>query len=284
MSSFAKVLKTLDEEGRIALSRVSKTNRKELSTLIETGIVVEKHVGAGKSLVVTNSDALENNIKAIFPHGLDAAIEGTDNRADAVAVHRNSKKAKVKNCFEFILFRVLSQNIQTLLLNDQVLPVSLWCKQAGVAAIKLSDDDTLEINGNLATVENKQVFWEFEKLSLNVDLVVYAEGRISNRFVNALLLDEDYEFYHLGDYDPVGVDEYHRIKRSFPNAKMHIPDNIDNLFKYGKESLLTKNRAIYEKLRFVDDYQVKRIVDLISRNNCGLEHEILLRDINGAKE
>ncbi len=281
MSSLAKILKVMGEEGKIASSKISKTNRKKLSTLIETGIIVEKYVGPGKSLVVKNFDALEKNIKSLFPSGLDAAIYGTGNRADAVAVHRDSKKVKKgkSSGFEIILFRAVSQNIQSLLLNKKVLPVSHWCMHAGVAAVKLSDGDTLDINGNLATVENKQVFWEFEKLSLNVDLIVYAEGRLSNRFINSLHIDYGYDFYHLGDYDPVGVDEFCRIKKAFPDAKMYIPDNIDNLFMFGKESLLTKNRAIYEKLRSVNDSQIKKIVDLMSKNNCGLEHEILLKDL-----
>ena len=73
------------------------------------------------------------------------------------------------------------------------------------------------------------------------------------------------------------MDDYLRLKKTFGSAELYIPYNIDNLFlKYGKEELIKKNRAIYERIRRVKDSQAKRIIDLMSRHNCGVEHEILI--------
>jgi hypothetical protein len=100
---------------------------------------------------------------------------------------------------------------------------------------------------------------------------------MSTRFLDCLQVDCEFQIIHFGDYDPVGVDEYLRLKEKHHRVSFHIPDNIEDLFKkYGNEEILQKNQAIYERLRESQDKQAKNIVDLMSRYNCGLEQEALL--------
>jgi hypothetical protein len=84
---------------------------------------------------------------------------------------------------------------------------------------------------------------------------------------------------HCGDYDPVGLDEYLRLKAACPGRiKLHFPSGLEDLLsRYGKkELLLGNNAAILARLRKVEDHDVRTLVKLIDLYGVGLEQEALL--------
>lgn len=277
MDSFAKLLRTLLDTNSVPISSISKRNSKKLRTLFDTNVLEVKSIGAGKSVFVNHHDYLESYAKKHYPSGLDAAITGTKTRADSIAVFKDSKRS-YKSDREVVLIRTFSnQESFSLVLNGHKLPVQHWCKKAGCAAMQIKDSDSLSVNGSIGTVENLELFWGFEKLNVDVDLIFWTGGRMSTRFLDCLQVDCGFQIIHFGDYDPVGVDEYLRLKGKYHRASFHIPENLEVLFKkYGNEEILQKSQAIYKRLRGSQDKQVKNVVSLMSRYNCGLEQEALL--------
>ncbi|CAG37286.1 unknown protein [Desulfotalea psychrophila LSv54] len=275
MAVYARHLKMLLAGQSIPLTKFSAKLRGRIKTLLEAGVLEQKRVGAGQSISVISYRGLEKYCQKQYPSGLDAAIAGVSTRAEAVAVYRDAKRVQGTDR-EALLIRVFSEREDLLKLNDISLPAKAWCDQAGIAGLQLRDGDKLEISGRIALVENIDVFWAFEKLGVSVDIVYYTGGRFSGRFLSCLVPNEHISLLHCGDYDPVGLDEYLRIKKKFGAAEFYIPANIAELFKYSKKDLIQDNQAILARLRLSLDEAVKRIVRLIDQHNGGVEQEILL--------
>lgn len=107
------------------------------------------------------------------------------------------------------------------------MPVAHWTELAGVAALRL-DDEQWQFSGVLAIVENLEVFWNFEKLETEAQLALYAQGRLSGRVLDWLSSPAmaQTQILHCGDYDPVGLDEYLRIKAALPErTELYLPAN-----------------------------------------------------------
>ena len=137
------------------------------------------------------------------------------------------------------------------------------------------------ITGALAVVENLEVFCHFEKLKTDAQLAIYAQGRLSGRILNWLSSPAmaQARIIHCGDYDPVGLDEYLRLKSACrERAALYLPANLEDLLsRYGKRDLLLGNNAsILARLRKTEDQEVRQIVKLIDRYGVGLEQEVLL--------
>jgi len=118
---------------------------------------------------------------------------------------------------------------------------------------------------------------------MDVDLAIYLAGRISNKIIAWFSSDamQKAKFIHVGDYDPVGLDEFLRIyKTCGDSVKLYVPENIEFLLStYGNIHLIRdkkKNQALLGKLRSTDNKDVLKILPLIEKYGCVLEHEILL--------
>jgi hypothetical protein len=83
---------------------------------------------------------------------------------------------------------------------------------------------------------------------------------------------------HCGDYDPVGLDEYLRIKTACPDrTKLYLPANLEVLLsRYGKKELLQSSASVLDRLRKTEDHEVRRIIKLLDQYGVGLEQEALL--------
>lgn len=93
------------------------------------------------------------------------------------------------------------------------------------------------------------------------------------------LREKNGRIIHCGDYDPVGLDEYLRLKTACPeSAGLYLPANLEDLlFRYGKrELLLGSSGVILVWLRKTEDQEVRRIVELMDQYSVGLEQEVLL--------
>lgn len=277
MDPYANLLKKIEIGGSVPFTSVSKKNLERLEGLLETGVLEMVHVGSGKIIKVKSEAYFQKHIAKMYPQGLDAAVTGTKDRVSSTAVHRDSKKGSNKVGSEGVIFRVFSDKSNLVAINGKYLPAMAWCNLAGCSAVRIEEGDRLSVSGSSATVENAEVFWRFEELGVEVDIIFWTAGKVSNRFLDCLNIVNSSLLTHFGDYDPVGVDDYLRIKEAVGSVLLYIPENIQFLFeKYGQKGLLEKNYKIYERLRGVDDLQARKIVDLMSRYNCGVEHEALI--------
>ena len=83
---------------------------------------------------------------------------------------------------------------------------------------------------------------------------------------------------HCGDYDPVGLDDYLRVKTACPGrTTLYLPANLEDLLvRYGKKELLQSSTAVLARLRKIEDQEVRQIVRLLDQHGVGLEQEALL--------
>ena len=277
VDALAEKLLLLVAEGSLAASRLTDRDRSRLQSLFDTRVLAMEKGGGGKKVVVKNRDALDAFVLRSYPSGLQGSSAKLTPRSRAVAELRDSKKARETGPLMVLLRGFDNCELRV---GKEVLEVAHWTELAGVAALCL-DGRQWEFTGLIAVVENLEVFWNFEKLKTGAQLAVYAQGRLSGRILGWLSSPAmaQARIIHCGDYDPVGLDEYLRLKTACPErAGLYLPANLEDLLsRYGKrELLLGSNGAILARLRKTEDQEVRRIVELIDLHGVGLEQEVLL--------
>ncbi|MDK9706398.1 MAG: DUF2220 family protein [Desulforhopalus sp.] len=224
-----------------------------------------------------NQDVLDAFVLRSYPSGLQGSSESLPPRSRAVSELRDSKKARETGPLTVLLRGFNNCELRA---GEDLLAVAHWTELAGVAALCL-DGRQWEFTGVMAIVENLEVFWNFEKLETGAQLAVYAQGRLSGRILNWLSSPAMAHalIIHCGDYDPVGLDEYLRLRIACADrAKLYLPSSLEDLMsRYGKKDLLSgSNAEILVRLRKTEDQEVRRVVELIDRYGVGLEQEVLL--------
>ncbi len=275
--ALAKLLGTLLTEGSAPLSLFSASARAALGPQFAAGILQEERSGAGARVAVRNKSVLKAFAAQLFPSGLNIAPDGDTPRATAVSYYRDAKAAGT-TVAEPVLVRAFNNMVFER--KGEALPASSLTGKYGVAAFLLKEPPFWGCGGTLAIVENLEPFLCFEKMKIAADAAVYAGGKMSGRMLAWFASAEMSEcsFLHCGDYDPVGMDEYLRLKEVCGSrVKLHIPANIEDLFKkYGKRELLIDSEAVLRRLRATKDPDALRIIEQMNVCNSGLEQEILL--------
>jgi hypothetical protein len=117
-------------------------------------------------------------------------------------------------------------------------------------------------------------------MSVAADVALYASGRLSDLALQWLGSPElsQCRFIHCGDYDPVGLDEFLRLKAVLGDrARLHVPANLRDLVAtYGRPELVRDSQAVLKRLRGSADPDVHSVVEALDETGCGLEQEILL--------
>ena len=278
IDSLAKLLATLSESSSLPASRISRRDRLRLQSLFDSSVVEEVRSGVGRRIVVTNHTALQKFIQSIYPSGLEGIIaEDLPTRSRAVAECRDSKRASGKNPTTLL---IRGFNVCTLHKNGSQLPVAEWTECAGVAALRLDFMTGWQHQGTLGLVQNLETFWHIEKIAPFGDMAIYAEGRIGADVLDWLgstgMITS--RIIHFPDYDPVGIDEFLRIKRACPErAELYRPPELEMLFaRFGKAQLLQDSVAILSRLRKSTDADVRYVVELMDKYGVGLEQEGLV--------
>ncbi len=276
VDALAEKLGLLIEQGKIPFSRLTNRDSARLQGLFEAGVLKMQRSGAGKKVILQNREALDAFVRQNYPSGLDGIQGALSSRSKAVADFRDSKRSRVAGPPMILLRGFGTCELRA---GNDVLPVARLTQQAGVAALCL-EDRPWGFDGILAVVENLEVFWSFEKLGIDAQLALYAQGRLSGKILDWLSSPgmAHARIIHCGDYDPVGLDEYLRIKTACPErTELHLPSNLEDLLsRYGKRELLKSSAAVLSRLRKTDDQEVRRVVKLMDQYGVGLEQEALL--------
>ena len=272
----AEKLCLLLDRGHLRSSRLAERDRIRLRSLFETRVLEEERSGTGKRIVVKDRQAVELFFRQCFPSGLEGRADVLLPRSRAVAELRDSKKSR-DTIPPIVLLRGFDGC--ELYVDDEVVPVVQWTTIAGVAALRI-DDRQWRYDGTLAVVENLEFFWNIEKLNTGAQLALYAQGRLSGRVLEWLSSPTmaQARIMHCGDYDPVGLDEYLRIKAACPGyTSLYLPANLEILLtRYGKRELLQSSASVLDRLRKTEDKEVRQIVTLLDQYGVGLEQEALL--------
>jgi hypothetical protein len=270
-------LKLLKEERELSKSQCGRQFLNFVRPLFAANVITEQRSGAGRKLVVGDIAVLQAFIDHNFP---DVKVsDKVLQRVVGVQRFRDSKVFASDNP-ELVHVRAWGENV--LIKNKAVVDAVRETATHSVFSFQLSPLYTL--HGRCALVEGPVMFSSFERLGLDVALVVYGEGRLSKRILEWLAnqTHPNFSLAHLPDYDPVGLNDFERIRASLgTRAHLHIPLNLEDLFKkYSKRELLEKRKSqiLLRKLRSSNSPEVQKVVGFIDKHNAGLEQEALLID------
>ena len=220
--------------------------------------------------------ALRSFCQHKFPNAPVAAGDST--RLAGVARFRDSKTF-ASNTPEIVVVRAWSEN--TLLHNSQPTVAAALTGQHGIFSFLLSRGTDYSLCGPCALVENPAVFSGFERLGLTAGLAIYGQGRVSNRLLDWLagMTSPEFTLLHLPDYDPVGLNEFERLRgRLGERVSLHLPADLNQRFaRHANRNLLDKpnSRTILANLRRTSSTDILQVLALIHQHNAGLEQEAL---------
>lgn len=269
-------LERLIEVGAMPKSACSGSLLKFLQPLLDAEVLVEERSGGGRRLAVRDAAALQDFCQHHFPNLPVNA--GESNRVSGVARFRYSK-AFASNTPEIVVVRAWRED--ALLLNDQPTCAAAATAQHGIFSFLLNHGSDYSLRGPCALVENPAVFTGFERLGLSVGLVIYGRGRASNHLLKWLagITSPEFTLLHLPDYDPVGLNEFERLRgRLGERVRLHLPADLHQRFaRHASRSLLDKpnNRAILANLRRTSSGDIRQVLSLIDQHNAALEQEAL---------
>jgi hypothetical protein len=264
-------------QGKAARSRCGDSLIELLQPLVQGGVIVEERFGAGRCLVVRDPGALQAFARARFPNA--ATPEGAAGRIAGVARFRDSK-ALASDTAQIVCVRAWRNDALTK--NGQPTEAAPATAQHGAFSFLLCPGSAYALSGTCALAENPVVFTEFERLQLPAGLVIYGQGRISNRLLNWLagMTSPQFNLLHLPDYDPVGLSEFQRLYgRLGKRVHLYIPADFGERFlRFSNPSLLAhpNSRALLAGLRRTGALEIRPVLQLIDQHNAGLEQEALL--------
>lgn len=268
-------LSLLKDKGQLPKSQCGISFLVFLRPLLAANVVVEQRAGSGRRLIVRDSATLEAFIERNF-HNIELD-KGLPQRVIGVQRFRDSKAFRSDNP-DIVQVRAWRDNI--LARDGEAVDVVDETTLHSVFSFQLGQSYTL--HGCCALVEGPVMFSCFERLGMNVPLVIYGQGRLSTRLLSWLAGQREPAFLllHMPDYDPVGLHEFERIRSNLGlRVHLHMPDNLDDLFaRYSKRQLIQKRKSqvFLAKLRQSDSSEVQKVVELIDKYNAGLEQEALL--------
>jgi hypothetical protein len=269
-------LERLIEHGAMPKSACSGSLLKFVRPLLDAKVLVEERSGGGRRLAVRDAAVFRNFCKHKFPNAPVSAVGST--RVSGVARFRDSK-AFASNTPEIVVVRAWRED--ALLLNDQPTCAVAATAQHGIFSFLLNHGPDYSLRGSCALVENPAVFTNFERLGLPIGLVIYGQGRASNRLLKWLagITSPEFTLLHLPDYDPVGLSEFERLRgRLGERIHLHLPADLHQRFaRHANRSLLDKpnSRAILANLRRTSSGDIRQVLALIDHHNAALEQEAL---------
>lgn len=259
-------LTTLMDKGSVAHSAA---NPKILAELITLGIVAIKTAGIHRTIVPSRPQQLRKWLDARYPNH-DRVPEEAHVREGNIVRSGGSKAGGSAH-------GVLSFQFKWFGREDD-----LWTQMTetyGVAAV-LTDrlsNLTLPANWRLLTVENWEPFFRSDYSGAPVPVMVaYLGGNAPGSVLEALktfsTLPE--AVLHFGDYDWEGLYIFQRLQKVMPRARLHIPGNIESLFKqFGNRNLVEKQKR--KSLFDEKNLECLPVIKLIEQHNAGLEQEIV---------
>lgn len=261
-------LNKLIENRSLPESSLPKSAITGVNNLIDLEYIQKIPVKNGIKFVLIDEDSLVNWMARIIKN-IDS--NQTHNRAYAASKFRTAKKS-TKN-YPKVEIRFLKNNTnvpsQFKELQDRIGSVNYY----------LTKKESW-LTGKLVLIENIESFLSCDDYFPNCDIAVYYSGNISDSLINCLY-DSKCTIVFFPDYDPVGMNNYCKIKdRLGDRVELFVPQNISELFESSSYRIIdkNKNREILASLnrRSLPD-EVTPIIQLIQKHHGGAEQELVIK-------
>ena len=259
-------LKKLIENGSLPESSIPRSAITGVNNLIDLEYIQKRPVKNGIKFVLLEEDSLVNWMNRIIKN-IDP--NQAHNRAYAASKYRTAKKS-TKN-YPKVEIRFLKNNMN--------IPLELKELQNKIGSMNyyLKKEDSW-LTGKLVLIENIESFLNSDDNFPNCDIAVYYSGNLSDSLINHLN-DSECTIVFFPDYDPVGMNNYCKIKDKLGDrVELFVPQNISELFESSSYRIIekTKNREILADLnRRTLPNEVVPIIQLIQKHHGGAEQELV---------
>jgi hypothetical protein len=280
------------EGGSVPASQISDSIAAILKPLMETRAITRERAGAGWRLVLHNPDALRSVLASQAPGFLEGVDPTLGPKGQAIVRTRNAHAAGPGEA-DLVILKA-RDGIWLEGPEGQRMDAGELTRLAGALAIVIKGQGGWRFYGtgpvnlatvNLATVENSECFLRAESLEAAADVWIYTQGRLTRRVLAWLhsLAETAATLVHLGDYDPVGIDEYRRLREGWGDrVSLFMPDGLERLFETrGNREIMTRerNQDVLGRLLAQRDTlpaDAREVMRLIQIHGAGLEQEALL--------
>ncbi len=249
--------------------------REQLAILFDVKALEETKAGGGKRVVVRDEAAVREWIASKYPSGLSGTDAALPPRAESVANFADSKRGRsiaerpvfLRGFADAVLHRV-----------SGTMPIGELTHRFGLVAALVDASDPWRLDGTLALVENFELFMHVERVIPAVDAALWYSGRIDQGLLGWIAGMPSVRVIHVGDFDPVGLDEYLRVRTCLGDrATLFVPESLAQLVaRYGQAELLSKSVAVLKRVRQVPDEAVQAVVAVLDSCGKGLEQEVLI--------
>ena len=279
IDTVAERLIRLLDVGFLAASEFSDRSRQKMRYLFDAGFLEEEACGGGFRVCLRDRVGVERWIRSVYPSGLHGSGQDLPPRAGGVANFRNSKRGGgigaslvfLRGFFEIILRR-----------GDLVMDVVSLTAAHEVVGCCVRDSDPWSFSGRVLIVENGEVFLHAEDMLPLANMAIFASGCLSDRVIRWLASMSGVSVIHAGDYDPIGLWDYLRLKQAMPGrVELYVPSDLEKrIVKFGNRKILEDSEDRMIAVRRCADEAVLSVLSIIDRHGLGLEQESLLLDVS----
>jgi hypothetical protein len=226
--TFKNFIERILSEDKITASSVGKSikSSNDFSVLVNGGFIEYiRATSGGGSYCVKNRKLLEDYYHKKFP----VAFKNEQTSIDNVHTFRNTKAAK-RESQNVILIR----GTKNVLLNGIETNLKVYAERYGTFSAVLK---SLQAD-KVCFVENLDSFLIAEQVIENDFIFIHTYGGMSKTVVNKIQANNILVF---PDYDFVGLKNYLLVKSIFPNTKLFVPENYEELFATKSRTIKTKN-------------------------------------------
>ena len=258
-----KTYNFLKELKEISASKIPKSvfNSNIFQSLLSSNILLKEKKGKGFVVSINNENLFDNFLSKSFP-----VNSFSKSKSSNIKRYRDSKASQIKNEPIFLI-----RGFKKTLINSKELDLNYYTKTFGLFSIK----NPIIIASKVCFVENLDTFLKAEKVLGNNYIYFHKYGRIGKDSIKKI---EANEYSVFVDYDFNGLDEYLRIKSIYPNTKLYVPNNFNELYEKFSKSLKENKAKMTIRVKNSHLPEVVKIRELVLKNNKFLEQEILTDD------
>lgn len=260
-----KTYSHLKELKEISASKIPKSvfDSNIFQSLLSSSILLKEKKGKG-FIVSVNKDK-EKQFDDFFSKSFPIN-SFSKSKSSNIKKYRDSKASQIKNEPIFLI-----RGFKKIQINNKELDLNYYTKIFGLFSIKNPIINTDKV----CFIENLDTFLKAEKVLGNDYIYFHKYGRIGKDSIRKI---EANEYSVFVDYDFNGLDEYLRIKSIYPNTKLFIPSNFNELYEKFSKSLKGNKAKMTIRVKNSKLPEVVKIRELVLRNNKFLEQEILTDD------
>lgn len=271
--SLPAILKKIRDGEPVTGSQIPKTSQRMIEHFVSIRAIELNILKRGSRYTLGSIDIFDAEVTRHFPEGLDEAIQFSteQSRHLGVKVLKDAKISRKRYAAVQVNIRQ-SSNVKT---REGFVP-------SGVERFTLSVlvDELIDwvIEGTIVLIENQEPFLNSTSKFMDSTAVICYNGRVNEKIIS-WIKESEMDVLFCPDYDPVGLDEYSKIKDSAPQrVRLFLPDSIEDDFKYSTSGLLDKkkNREVLSRLASCQpiDHDFGKVLSLIQQWNAGLMQEI----------